>query len=189
MEGEYVVSWPMGASPCFDQSGLVHRHSEAPRDVRWGRPARVTIWQARNVTEPAPLLLDLADFDAVGIATDVVVAIRSHAIDHSVDTSAELSAPEGWHRVMVNCSATGQTLLRVVFADLTRSRANNVARALGDRDWQVDEDGGGASRRYPPGTEATTVAFDALAALAVGGAPTDIRTVRAHDREGRQVAL
>lgn len=141
------------------------------------------------MTEPAPLLLDLADFDAVGIATDVVVAVRSHAIDRSVDTSAEISAPDGWHRVMVNCSATGQTLLRIVFGDLTRSRANNVSRALRDRGWQVDEDGEGASHRYPPGTEATTVAFDALGALAVGGAPTDIRAVRAQDRGGHTLAL
>lgn len=141
------------------------------------------------MTDPAPLLLDLADFDAVGIATDVVVAIRTHAIRSEVDTSAELSAPEGWHRVMINCSATGHTLLRVMFADLTRSRANNVSRALTDRGWQVDQDESGASRRFPEGTEPTTVAFDALAALAVGGAPTDIRTVRARDREGRSLSL
>lgn len=141
------------------------------------------------MTEAAPLLLDLADFDAVGIATDVVVAVRTHAIQSTVDTSAELSAPEGWHRVMINCSSTGHTLLRVMFGDLTRSRANNVSRALTDRGWQVDPDEAGASRRFPEGTEPTTVAFDALAALAVGGAPTDIRSVRARDRDGRSLAL
>jgi len=139
--------------------------------------------------DPSPLLLDLADFDAVGIAADVVVSLRAHAIESSVDTSATISAPDGWHRVMVNCSATGKTLLRVRFVDLTRSRANNVSKALAERGWQIDEDGDGASSRFPSGVEATTVAFDALAALTTGGAPSDVRQVTATDGDGRSVPL
>ena len=136
-----------------------------------------------------PLTLDLTDFDAVGVAADVVMSVRAHAIEHQVDTSAAVSAPESWHRVMVNCSATGKTLLRVRFVDLTRSRANNVSRALLDQGWQLDEDEDGASRRFPSGIEATTVAFDLLAALTLAGAPSDVRTVAAFDRDGRPVAL
>ncbi|MFN8052757.1 MAG: hypothetical protein U0Q22_15020 [Acidimicrobiales bacterium] len=136
-----------------------------------------------------PLLVDLADFDAVGIATDVVVAVRSHAIERSVDSSAAISAPHGWHRVMINCSGTGKTLLRVRFTDLTTARANNVAAALDERGWQRDEDGDGASRRYPSGTEATTVAFDALAALTLAGAPNDVRSVTAADATGVAIDL
>lgn len=138
---------------------------------------------------PTPLLLDLADFDAVGIATDLVVAVRSHAIEAGVDASAAISAPESWHRVMVNCSSTGKTLLRVRFTDLTKSRANNVSKALVERGWQIDEDGDGASCRYPSGVEATTVAFDALGALTLAGAPSDVRSVTASDSEGRAIAL
>jgi hypothetical protein len=90
---------------------------------------------------------------------------------------------------MVNCSPTGKTLLRVRFTDLTTSRANNVAKALTERGWQTDEDGDGAAMRYPSGVEATTVAFDALAALTLAGAPGDIRTVTAVDSSGRPIAL
>lgn len=140
------------------------------------------------MTSP-PLLLDLADFDAVGIVTDVVVSIRSHAITAELDSSASISAPEGWHRVIVNCSSTGKVLLRVRFADLTRSRANNVSAALVGRDWQVDEDGGGASRRYPSGVDATTIAFDVLGALTTGGAPSDVRSIVATDSGGHGIAL
>lgn len=147
------------------------------------------VWQAASMADPTPLLLDLADFDAVGIATDIVVAVRTHAIEGTVDASASVSAPEGWHRVMVNCSATGKTLLRVRFTDLTTSRSNNVSKALVERGWQLDEDRDGASLRYPSGVEATTVAFDALAALTLAGAPSDIRSVTASDSQGRPVAL
>ena len=121
--------------------------------------------------------LDLADFDAVGIVSDVVIAVRTQAISGSIDASAEVSAPHGWHRVMINCSSTGKTLVRVRFTDLTTARANNVSAALVQRDWQLDEDGDGASRRYPSGTEPTTVAFDALGALTLAGAPVDVRTI------------
>lgn len=141
------------------------------------------------MVDSAPLLLDLADFDAVGIGADIVIAVRSHAIEGGVDASATISAPESWHRVMVNCSSTGKTLLRVRFTDLTRARSNNVSRALADRGWQIDEDGDGASCRYPSGVEATTVAFDALGALTLAGAPNDVRSVTATDSAGRPVAL
>lgn len=141
------------------------------------------------MVDSTPLLLDLADFDAVGIATDIVIAVRRHAIERRVDASAAISAPETWHRVMVNCSSTGKTLLRVRFTDLTRSRANNVSHLLAARGWQIDEDQDGASCRYPSGVEATTVAFDALAALTLAGAPSDVRSVTATDSEGRVVAL
>lgn len=141
------------------------------------------------MTDADPLPLDLSDFDAVGIAADVVAAVRVHAIETSTESSATVSAPEGWHRVVVNCSPTGNTVLRVRFADLTRSRANNVAAALADRDWQRDEDDGGASHRHGSGTDATTVAFDVLGALTVGGAPSDIRSVSAVDGAGNRIAL
>ena len=136
-----------------------------------------------------PLLLDLADFDAVGITSDVVISVRRHAIERQLDSSATISAPESWHRVMVNCSPTGKTLLRVRFTDLTTSRANNVAKALSERGWQTDEDGDGAAMRYPSGIEATTVAFDALAALTLAGAPTDVRSVTGSDSAGGSIAL
>jgi len=139
--------------------------------------------------ESQPLLLDLADFDAVGIASDVVVSVRRHAIQSRLDSSATISAPESWHRVMINCSPTGKTLLRVRFTDLTTSRSNNVAKALAERSWQTDEDGDGAALRFPSGVEATTVAFDALAALTLAGAPSDVRSVTASDSEGHSITL
>lgn len=136
-----------------------------------------------------PLVLDLADFDAVGVVSDVVVSLRVHAIEHSIDSAATISAPEGWHRVIVNCSSTGQVVLRVRFLDLTRSRANNVTRALADRGWVIDEDGDGASVRQPPGTEATAAAFEILGAVSLGGAPADVRTVSAFDAAGGSILL
>jgi len=138
-------------------------------------------------TEPLPL--DLADFDAVGITADVVATVRSHAVSTGVDSSAVVSAPDAWHRVVVNCGSTGSTVLRVRFTDLTRSRANNVSSALVERGWQLDEDGDGASSRHLPGVEAATIAFDVLGAVALGGAPSDVRTVTANDREGTPIAL
>lgn len=139
--------------------------------------------------EPSPLAIDLSDFDAVGITADVVMNVRSHAISAGVDTSATIDAPEGWHRVMVNASPTGKTLLRVRFVDLTRSRANNVSAALVERGWQLDEDRDGASLRYPSGVEATTIAFDVLATVTLAGAPIGVRTVVARDSTGGTVAL
>ena len=118
-----------------------------------------------GMSDANPLLLDLADFDAVGIAADVIATVRGHAVEHSVDTSATVSAPEGWHRVIVNCSTGGNTVLRVRYTDLTRSRANNVAKALVERGWQTDEDGDGASCRFLPGVEATTMRPDLRCSL------------------------
>ncbi len=138
---------------------------------------------------PAPVPLDLTDFDAVGVVSDVVVSVRAHAIENEVDASAEVSAPHGWHRVMINCSASGKTVLRVRFVDLTKSRANNVSKALVESGWQTDEDQDGASRRYPSGTESIAVAFDALAAVSLGGAPSDTRLVAASDRSGQGFPL
>lgn len=141
------------------------------------------------MSEPVPLQLDLADFDAVGIAADAVVTVRAHAIERSLATAATVSAPDAWHRVIVNASPSGQTLLKVRLTDLTNSRANNVTKALRDRGWHLDEDGDGLSHRHPAGTDATTVAFDLLAALTTAGAPSDVRTVTAVDAEGTALAL
>lgn len=89
----------------------------------------------------------------------------------------------------MNCSPTGNVNLRVRFVDLTTSRCNNVSKALAERDWQLDEDGDGASTRYLPGTEAITIAFDLLGVLAVCGAPSDVRTVTATDANGAAISL
>lgn len=137
----------------------------------------------------APLRLDLSDFDAVGIASDAIATVRAHAIANVVATSAEVSAPDGWHRVVINCSDSGNVNLRVRFVDLTTSRANNVSTALLDRGWQLDEDRDGASSRYLPGVEATSIAFDVLAVLSLGGAPTDVRSITATEVGGRSIEL
>ena len=133
--------------------------------------------------------LDLTDFDAMGIAADIIVAVRAHALQHEVSTTAEVSAPQGWHRVVVNCSPTGNVNLRVRFVDLTTSRANNVTKALVARDWLIDEDCDGASTRFLPGAEAASIAFEVLAVLSLAGAPGDRRTVTAIDSAGAQIAL
>ncbi len=70
------------------------------------------------------------------------------------------------------------------FDDIWAERREEV-----ERGWQIDEDGDGASCRYPSGVEATTVAFDALGALTLAGAPSDVRSVTASDSEGRAIAL
>jgi hypothetical protein len=136
-----------------------------------------------------PVLLDLADFDAVGIAGDIVVAVRRHAIEGEVDVAATVSAPDEWHRVVVTGRRSGHTVLGVRYSGLTASRWNNVARALAGRGWQLDDDDEGATLRFPPGTEPTTVAFELLAAAALAGAPTDTRQVTAVDGNGGPVAL
>ena len=138
---------------------------------------------------PSPVVVDLSDFDAVAVLADVVVAVRSAAIEGDVDVAATVSAPQGWHRVVLSCSRTGNLALRVRLTDLTVSRANNVQRALVDRRWVLDEDGDGIAVRQPPGTEATSVAFEVLSVLSVGGAPADVRTVMAVDHHGAPVPL
>jgi hypothetical protein len=138
---------------------------------------------------PLPLRLDLGDFDAVGVAGDVVVAVRSHAIEHGLDVAATVSAPGGWHRVVVTGRSSGHVVLGVRYGSLTASRWHNVARALAGRGWDLDDDEEGATRRYPPGTEPSTVAFELLAVAALAGAPSDVRHVTALDAHGTPVAL
>lgn len=138
---------------------------------------------------PDPVALDLSDFDAVGIAADVVDAVRRHAIESGGDVAATVSAPEGWHRVVVTGRKSGHTVLSVRYSELTRARRHNVARALAARDWDTDEDGEGATHRVPPGTEASAAAFELLAVVSLGGAPTDVRHVTAVDASGAPVPL
>jgi hypothetical protein len=135
------------------------------------------------------LRLDLGDFDAVGIAGDIVVALRGHAIEHGVDAAATVSAPDGWHRVVVTGRPGGHTVLSVRYSELTASRWNNVARALARRGWDLDDDEEGATRRHPPGTDASSVAFELLAVAVLAGAPSDVRHVTAQDAAGRPVEL
>jgi hypothetical protein len=132
----------------------------------------------RAVTVPRVVQLDLDDFDAVGIAADVVDRVRQQAIEGGADVAATVSAPEGWHQVAVTGRRSGHAVLSVRFAALSTSRWHNVERALAGRGgWDPDDDGEGVTRRFPPGTEATVVAFELLAALTLAGAPTDTRTV------------
>lgn len=136
-----------------------------------------------------PVLLDLGDFDAVGVMSDVVVALRAHALDSGVDATATVSAPERWHRAFVTARPGGNMVLGVRYGELTSSRWHNVAKALGGRGWQLDEDGEGATLRFPPGTDATAPAFEVLAVLTVSGAPADTRQVTAADAAGAPVSL
>lgn len=138
---------------------------------------------------PAAVGLDLGDFDAVGVAGEVVVAVRSHAIEHGLDVAATVSAPDGWHRVVVTGRPGGHAILGVRYSELTTSRWHNVARALAGRGWDLDDDEEGATRRYPPGTEPSTVAFELLAVAALAGAPSDVRQITALDAHGTPVAL
>jgi hypothetical protein len=144
---------------------------------------------AGGASAPDPVGLDLGDFDAVGVATDVVAAVRGHAIEHGHDVAATVSAPGGWHRVVVTGRPGGHAVLGVRYGELTTSRAHNVARALAARGWDLDDDGDGATRRHPPGTEASTVAFELLAVAALAGAPGDVRQVTARDAQGTPVPL
>jgi hypothetical protein len=138
---------------------------------------------------PQPVALDLGDFDAVGVASDIVDVVRRHAIESGVDVAATVSAPSGWHRVVVTGRRSGHAVLGVRYSELTASRWNNVAAALATRDWQLDDDDEGATLRFPPGTEASMVAFELLATAALGGAPSDIRQVTAIDAQGNPVPL
>ena len=137
----------------------------------------------------APIRLDLADFDAVGILTEAIVSLRAHVLIGEVEASASISAPEGWHRLVINAKNGGSSVLVVRFNDLSVSRTKNVADALQRRGWQLDEDREGATSRQAPGTAATDVAFEVLAALTVGGAPSDAREVTAVDATGAAVEL
>lgn len=138
---------------------------------------------------PEPVRLDLSDFDAVGLMTDVVVALRSRAIEALVDALATISAPNGWHRVVMTARRTGHVALSIRYTELTPSRRHNVAKSLARRAWQLDEDGDGATRRFPPGTEASAPAFELLSVLTLAGAPADVREVRAVDTSGSPIPL
>lgn len=133
--------------------------------------------------------LDLGDFDAVGVATDIVVALRAHAIEHGVDAVATVDAPAGWQRIAITARSSGHVVLGTRYSFLGRSRWNNVAEALERRGWQLDEDHEGATRRYPPGSQASEAAFEALAAAALAGAPSDARAITAVDGAGAPVDL
>jgi hypothetical protein len=133
--------------------------------------------------------IDPNDFDAVGVMADVVVTLRRHAMEQQSDVVATVSSPPGRHRLKVTARAGGHVVFSVRFDELTNSRRNVIAEALARRDWDLDEDGEGATRRYPPGTEHTTVAFDALAVLTLAGAPGERRTVTALDAGGHPVEL
>jgi hypothetical protein len=141
------------------------------------------------VTTNDPVVIDLADFDAVGIASDVVLAVRMQSIERGIDVAATVSAPEGWHRVVATGRPSGHLVLGVRFSELSTSRWHNVAEAFRQREWDQDEDHEGVTTRFPPGTEASTAAFELLAAVSVGGAPTDERTVIAVAADGEPVDL
>jgi hypothetical protein len=145
-------------------------------------------WQALGVA-PEPITVDPADFDAVGVLSDAVVNLRAHVMATDLDTAATVDAPEGWHRVVLTAKPGGSSVLVVRYGQLTVSRLRNVADALGRRGWQLDEDGEGATLRQPPGTPATDVAFEVLAALTVAGAPTTPRAASAVDAAGVPVDL
>jgi hypothetical protein len=141
------------------------------------------------VDEPPAVSLDLDDFDAVGVAADVVAALRRHAIEHEVDAVAAVSAPAGYQRVTVTVRSSGHVVLGVRFGDLGRARRNNLVPALADRGWLTDEDGDGATHRIPPGTEPAEAAFELLAVVTLVGAPSGVRSVRATDARGEPVEL
>jgi hypothetical protein len=136
-----------------------------------------------------PHALDLDDFDAVTVMTSVVVALRAHAILTGTDALATVTAPPGWHGVKVAARPGGHVVVGVRYTPLSPSRWHNVAGVLNTRGWQPDEDAEGATRTFPPGSEPTDAAFEALATLSAAGAPAGIRQVTAFDGEGRPVPL
>ena len=138
---------------------------------------------------PGPATIDPGDFDAIGVVTDIVIALRRHVMDHAVDATASVSAPPGRHVLRLTARPGGHAVLGVRFDELSRSRRNVLAEALHKRGWDDDADGEGATRRFPPGTEATTVAFEVLAVLTLGGTPPEPRTVTASDASGAPVEL
>lgn len=133
--------------------------------------------------------IDPGDFDAIGVMTDIVVSLRRHAIEHGLNVAATVSAPPGRHPLSMAARSSGHVVLGVRYDELTRSRRNVMADALSRRAWDLDDDVEGATRRYPPGTEPTTIAFEALAVLTLGGTPAEPRTVSAVDSSGSSVEL
>jgi hypothetical protein len=138
---------------------------------------------------PVPVTLDLDDFDALGVAEEIVLALRVHAIEAEVDAVAEVPAPDGYQRVMVTARSSGHMVLSVRFRDLGSSRRNNLMKALIERGWHPDDDADGATRRFPPGSEAADTAFELLATATLAGAPSGLRLVTAVDGHGTPVDL
>jgi hypothetical protein len=133
--------------------------------------------------------IDPGDFDSFGVVADLVLAVRAAVMERGVDVVATIAAPPGRHAVLVVGRPGGHTVLAVRFDDLTLSRRNVLAEALAGRGWDADEDREGATRRFPPGTEHTAVAFEVLEVITAGGAPAEPRAVTAVDATGRPVAL
>jgi len=137
----------------------------------------------------ASLQIDPSDFDAVGLLSEAIVSVRAHVLIEEIDASATITAPEGWHRLVINAKQGGSSVLVVRFNDLSASRLRNVADALVRRGWQLDEDREGATLRQPPGTSATDTAFEVLAAIAAAGVPSTPRTISAIDTDGTEIDL
>ena len=127
------------------------------------------------------VVIDPTDFDAVGILTEAIVSLRAHVLIREVDASARVSAPEGWHPLVINAKQGGSSILIVRFNELSASRLRNVADALSKRGWHLDEDRQGAT--------ATESAFEVLSAIGIGGAPSTTRTLEARDGNGNEVDL
>jgi len=136
-----------------------------------------------------PLSIDLNDFDAVGLLTEAIVSLRAHVLINELEAAATITSPAGWHRLVINAKNGGSSVLVIRFNELSVSRTKNVATALHKRGWQLDEDREGATLRQAPGTTATDVAFEVLAALTVGGAPHDVREMNASDSTGAALEL
>jgi hypothetical protein len=138
---------------------------------------------------PDPIVLDLDDFDAVGVLSEAIVSLRAHVLINEQEAAATIDAPADWHRLVINAKSGGSSVLVIRFNDLSVSRTKNVATALHKRGWQLDEDREGATLRQAPGTTTTDVAFEVLAALTVGGAPHGTRNMSATDATGTAVEL
>ncbi len=123
-----------------------------------------------------PTSVDLGDFDALSVMTDLIIELRSRSIT-SGQAAIVIDAPSGWHRLTLTVSATGHGLARIVSDDLTTSRRHNVTRALLGNGWTEDEGRESMYLRLVPGTQAGELAFDLLAALGAGGAPSGIRAL------------
>lgn len=135
------------------------------------------------------VVIDPTDFDAVGVLTEAIVSLRAHVLINEIDAAVTVSAPEGWHPLVINAKQGGSSVLVVRFNELSASRLRNVADALSKRGWQLDEDREGATLRQPPGTTATDTAFEVLSVIGTGGAPTRPRTLVARDGNGNEIDL
>jgi len=135
------------------------------------------------------ITIDPRDFDSVGHMAEVVVSLRGYAMERQSDAVAAVSAPPGRHQLKVTARRGGHAVLSVRFDELTVSRRNVIAEALARRGWDFDTDGEGATRRFPPGTDHTTVAFEALAVLTLGGTAPVARVVDARDSAGAPLPL